>query len=184
MNFSWKLGGVIAALLIVAGLSAYVVKAITSRDKVIASLQGQIAAIRPDTIYVQGKVDTVKITKYVYRFDTITIDGKVKVDTIYRDSTTTADITVSGNASKVFRTGVVSAGCVAHYPSGKMDFTLGMYEYPEKTQYGLISALMIYRGRLGVLAGLSRTETRYGVFGGVLTDGLYCGGGAGLIIKF
>lgn len=120
----------IPAILIIAGVVAFQVMMarIDAKDRRIAELQEKLAAAKPDTVIIQGDVDTVFQQVKIAVYETIKVAGTTKIDTIYKDGNQIADITVKGSTTKKFPAGIVSAGCVAHYPSGRMDFTIGMTE--------------------------------------------------------
>jgi hypothetical protein len=167
----------IALLILAAGYGVVKTLSGSQKDKQIAALQAELAAVKPDTIIVQGKVDTVKVVKYVYQYDTIIVNGQVQVDTICKDSVRTTDITITGSTSKRFPAGLASSGCVAHYPSGQMDFTLGFAENPEKAQYSLMAGPWYWRGRFCGHIALSRFTSRNGLSVSLLSDLSYLGGG-------
>lgn len=140
--FKW-LGKYITApaLLIIAGVVAFqVMMARESRlQSKIGELENKLAAAKPDTIIIQGAVDTAFIKVPVLRIDTVVVTGQAKIETVYTDSQGIADITVSGKTTKRFPEGIVSAGCTSHYPSGRMDFTIGLLA--NKKRQGFIGGI-------------------------------------------
>ena len=171
-----------AGALVVIGIGIYIHTLQNKIDRQAFEIDRLMAEDHPDTILVQGKVTTAPPeTTYIDR-------GLVKVIThddtmiVYSQDTVYITINPSGTieGSTVHSRGGITAhvGCLAHYPDGRMEFTVGLHS---KTKRQGWQAGLFFGGGIGfkneTLIGLGAdlTYRKYGLWVMGNNKGVLCG---------
>lgn len=157
---------------------------IESLTKQLSDCQAQdtivgVGTVHVDTVY-KTIVHNIATTDTLCTTDTLKWVSSVEIDTFknFGDSTNPLGVSVwarvwsDGNYRMLIK------------PTWNPNLAHGEPELPNYGHYGLITAPIVYRGQIHCLAGLTRTDKRYGIFLGALTDGTHIGGGVGLVIRF
>lgn len=150
---------------VIGAIIAAVVIYVQTQNSTIDDLKLEVAQLQgkyePDTIYAEGEIiyDTTTVLKkstFVLKSDTVVVN-----DTVYITETHQVDMppfSIKGQTAydKAGIRGLI--GCLAHYPSGKMDFTIGLYKDKPKARLSVFAMLM---------GGVQHKKAVAGVGGGI-----------------
>jgi len=191
MNWKWAVGLSLTACLIIGNVWQMYQRSQMKAD--LLQTQANAETWRQKYLWCEQAQDTI-IGVGTLHTDTIVIQ-QVKTDTLIQSGqSVTYNPYVEIDTSKTFGDSCnpLSVNVWAQvWQNGKYKMLIRPEWNPliplkesEITQYSLTAAPMLYRGRLGVLAGLSRSKGKNGLFVGVLTDLQYWGGTIGYQWRF
>lgn len=123
-----------AGIVIVLAIGIYIHTLQNKIDQQAFEIDRLMAEDHPDTIYIQGEVITEPPETTIVNSESVKIVTHDDTTIVYSQDTVYITINPSGTieGSTVHSQGGITAhvGCLAYYPAGLMEFTIGLHSKP------------------------------------------------------